>query len=95
MERCLPGLQRTVLYLVPVRAQHGGAHPIDLTPMDCGTPWADREEHQAQQLELSSARRWMRARQPAATNELKPGTYRIVLMADDMKELWSEGFSFL
>jgi hypothetical protein len=69
--------------------------PIDLTQMDCGTPWAEREEHQAQQLPLSTARRWMRARQPAATNELKPGTYRVVLMAGDVKELRSEGFRFL
>ncbi len=61
MKRCLTRLQRTVLYLVPVRAHHGGGHPIDLTRMDCGMPWADWND---QVVMLHPLRWWIAVYQP-------------------------------
>jgi hypothetical protein len=63
--------------------------PFDLTQMDCGMPWADWEDHAVM---LPPLRWWTSANQPAATQELKPGTYRLVLMGANMEHMRTEGF---
>ncbi len=57
--------------------------------MDCGKPWSDWED---QVVMLHPLRWWVGANSPAASKELMPGTYRIVLMGGDMKEVRTRPF---
>ena len=57
--------------------------------MDCGMPWVDWEDHLVM---LHPLRWWVDANSPTATNELVPGTYRIVLVGGNMQEMRSPAF---
>lgn len=57
--------------------------------MDCGMPWGYWED---QLVMLHPLRWWVGANSPPASKELMPGTYRIVLMGGDMKEVRSPAF---
>jgi hypothetical protein len=61
--------------------------------MDCGKPWGDWEGHVVMLPPLRSVSGWVGANSPAATKELMPGTYRIVLMGGNMKEVRTEPIS--
>lgn len=55
----------------------------------CGMPWGDWEE---QVVMLHPLRWWVSVNSPAATKELLPGTYRIVLKGGNMQEMQSPSF---
>lgn len=57
--------------------------------MDCGMPWGDWEERVVM---LPPLLWWVGANSSEPTKELKPGTYRIVLMGGNMKEVRTEEF---
>lgn len=63
--------------------------PMPHAQMDCGMPWADWRDHEVM---LPPLRWWTSANQPAATRELKPGMYRVVLMGANMEHKWTEAF---
>ncbi|MGV3636863.1 MAG: hypothetical protein ACO1NQ_04355 [Flavobacteriales bacterium] len=63
--------------------------PMQHAQMDCGMPWADWREHEVM---LPPLRWWTGANQPAATRELKPGMYRVVLMGANGERMWTEAF---
>jgi hypothetical protein len=63
--------------------------PMQHAQMDCGTPWADWRDHE---MMLPPLRWWTGANQPAATRELKPGMYRVVLMGANGERMWTEAF---
>ncbi len=58
--------------------------------MCCGMPWGDWED---EVVMLHPLRWWVGANSPAATKELMPGTYRIVLMGGNMREVRSPSFT--
>lgn len=57
--------------------------------MDCGMPWGDWHERVVM---LPPLRWWLSVNSPAATKELLPGTYRIVLRGGNMQEVRSPAF---
>ena len=57
--------------------------------MDCGMPWGDWED---QLVMLHPLRWWVGANSPTGSKELMPGTYRIVLMGGNMREVRSGPF---
>lgn len=63
--------------------------PFDPTQLDCGMPWGDWED---QLVMLPPLRWWVRMSSPAATKELMPGTYRIVLTGGNMRKVRSPAF---
>jgi hypothetical protein len=63
--------------------------PFDMTQMDCGMPWGDWEDRLVM---LHPLRWWVGANSPTATKELLSGTYRMVLMGGDMKEVRTRPF---
>lgn len=63
--------------------------PMQHAQMDCGMPWADWREHEVM---LPPLRWWTSANQPAATRDLGPGMYRVVLMGANMERMWTEAF---
>ncbi|MCB0766851.1 MAG: hypothetical protein KDB95_06545 [Flavobacteriales bacterium] len=63
--------------------------PFDWTQMDCGLPWGDWEE---QVVMVPPLRGWVSVNSPAASRELLPGTYRIVLKGGNLREVPSPAF---
>ncbi|MBL8010542.1 MAG: hypothetical protein JNJ64_08040 [Flavobacteriales bacterium] len=63
--------------------------PLQHAQMDCGMPWADWRDHEVM---LPPLRWWTGANQPAATRELKPGMYRVVLMGANRERRWTDAF---
>ena len=63
--------------------------PMQHAQMDCGMPCADWRDHEVM---LPPLRWWTGANQPAATRELKPGMYRVVLMGANGERMWTEAF---
>jgi hypothetical protein len=63
--------------------------PMRDVQMDRGMPWADWRDHEVM---LPTLRWWIGANQPAATRELKPGMYRVVLMGANRERMWTEAF---
>lgn len=63
--------------------------PMQHAQMDCGMPWADWRDHEVM---LPPLRWWTGANQPAATRDLKPGMYRVVLMGANGEHMWTEAF---
>lgn len=63
--------------------------PMRDVQMDCGMPWAD---WRGVEVMLPPLRWWIGANQPAATRELKPGMYRVVLMGANRERMWTEAF---
>ncbi|MCB9162994.1 MAG: hypothetical protein H6592_00955 [Flavobacteriales bacterium] len=63
--------------------------PVRQEQMDCGMPWIDWRN---QEVLLPPLRWWVGVDSPAATKELLPGTYRIVLMGANMKNLATPAF---
>jgi hypothetical protein len=58
--------------------------------MDCGMPWADRED---QVVMLHPLGWWVGANSPIGSKELMPGTYRMVLMGGNRREVRSPSFN--
>ena len=65
--------------------------PFDPTQMDCGLPWADWEDHRI----TLPLRWWLYNDRRVDDGRFIPGTYRIVLMGGDMKELRTEGLKLM
>jgi hypothetical protein len=85
---------RMPLFGIEMRTDTGWVEriPFDMTQMDCGKPWTDWEDHTVM---LPPLRWWVGAHSPTATKELLPGTYRIVLMGGDVKEVRTRPFRLL
>jgi hypothetical protein len=56
---------------------------------DCGMPWADWD---SRTVMLPPLRWWVSVNSPAATKALAPGTYKLVLMDANMKQMRTEAF---
>ncbi|HMQ76519.1 MAG TPA: hypothetical protein PKE21_10160 [Flavobacteriales bacterium] len=79
------------LFNIEMRTDTGWVDRIhfEWIQMDCGMPWGDWEGHVVM---LPPLRWWVGANSPAATKELMPGTYRIVLKGGNMQEVRSPSF---
>ena len=79
------------LFGIELRTDSGWVErvPMQHAQMDCGMPWADWRDDEVM---LPPLRWWTGANQPAATRELKPGTYRAVLMGANREHTWTEAF---
>jgi hypothetical protein len=55
-------------------------------------PWGDWEDHVVMLPPLRSVGGWVGANSPTGSKELMPGTYRIVLMGGNMREVRSPTF---
>lgn len=64
--------------------------PFDLTQMDCGMPWADWDQHVVM---LPPLRWWVGAHQPEGRKELLPGTYRLMFVGGNAKNVRTDAFS--
>jgi hypothetical protein len=80
------------LFNIEMRNDTGWVDRIlfEWTQMDCGMPWGDWEDRVVM---LPPLRWWVGANSPAATRELLPGTYRIVLMGGNMQVVRSPSFT--
>lgn len=79
------------LFNIEMRTDTGWVEriPFDWIQMDCGMPWGDWED---QLLMLHPLRWWVGVNSPAATKELLPGAYRVVLKGGNMQEVRSPSF---
>ena len=64
--------------------------PFDLTQMDCGMPTADWDQHVVMMPPLSW---WVGAHQPEGHKELATGTYRLMFVGGNGKEVRTDAFS--
>lgn len=55
----------------------------------CGVPWADWDGYEVM---LPPLRWWVRVNSPEEEKELRPDTYRMVLMGANMELIRTEGF---
>lgn len=65
-------------------------HAMRDAQLCCGMPWADWDD---QQVMLPPLRWWMGANAPEGKKELRPGTYRFVLMGANMELMRTEAFT--